>query len=135
MTQPSMSFIQTMRETRKSRSMTQEDLAVLASHHLGRTIDAITITRIEKGKRALQLDEAASIAKALNMTLQGMLPVELSVEDEIAELERDRAVAYADLTRLDLKRQEIETSLAGIISRQQELQDQLTNAAASTLGS
>lgn len=121
MTQPSMSFIQTMRETRKSLSMTQEDLAVLASHHLGRTIDAITITRIEKDQRTLQLNEAVAIAKALQLPLYKMLPLELTTAEEIASLEQARAVAYADLTRLDLKRQEIESSLAGIMARTQEL--------------
>lgn len=127
MTQPSMSFIQTMRETRKSRSMTQEDLAVLASHHLGRTIDAITITRIEKDQRTLQLNEAVAIAKALQLPLYKMLPLELTTAEEIASLEQARAVAYADLTRLDLKRQEIESSLAGIMARIQELQGPQTD--------
>lgn len=127
MTQPSMSFIQTMRETRKSRSMTQEDLAVLASHHLGRTIDAITITRIEKDQRTLQLNEAVAIAKALQLPLYKMLPLELTTAEEIASLEQARAVAYADLTRLDLKRQEIESSLAGIMVRIQELQGPQTD--------
>ena len=127
MTQPSMSFIQTMRETRKSLSMTQEDLAVLASHHLGRTIDAITITRIEKDQRTLQLNEAVAIAKALQLPLYKMLPLELTTAEEIASLEQARAVAYADLTRLDLKRQEIESSLAGIMARIQELQGPQTD--------
>lgn len=124
MPQPSEAFIQSMRENRRLQRITQVDLATLVSHELGRTIDGPTITRIEKGQRALQLDEAFAIAKALNRTLRGMLPPELTVEEEVTELERDRAVALADLRRLEITKQEIESSLTAIRSRLQELEGQ-----------
>ncbi len=125
MGQPSEIFARSMREIRKSEGLTQQELALRVSSILDRSVDGTTITRIEKGQRALQLDEAAAIAKALGMQLRSMIPSEVTVQEEIDELERAEAEAHYEINRLDETRHELVASLTAVELRLQELRDQL----------
>ena len=118
-------FIRSMREIRKSEQITQVDLAARVSEALGYAIDGSAITRIEKGQRPLRLDEAAAIATALGMRMQDMLPSELTLEEQIAELERDEAQAHAELNKLDHAYQEARASLTVLELRLSELRSEL----------
>ena len=118
-------FIRSMREIRKSEQITQVDLAARISEALGYAIDGSGITRIEKGQRPLRLDEAAAIAMALGLRLQDMLPSELTLEEQIAELERDEAQAHAELNKLDQAYQEARASLTVLELRLGELRSEL----------
>lgn len=125
MAQASEIFIQSMREVRTSEGLSQVKLAARVSEILGRTLDGTAITRIEKGQRPLQLDEASAIAKALGMTLFSMIPSEHSVEEQIELLEQEEAETQAGLDRLDEQRHEVRTSLTVLELQLQELRDRL----------
>jgi len=114
-----------MREIRRSEGLTQQELALRVSSILDRSVDGTTITRIEKGQRALQLDEAAAIAKALGMQMRSMIPSEVTVQEEIDELERAEGEAHYEINRLDETRHELVASLTAVELRLQELRDQL----------
>lgn len=61
-------FGRRIRRCRKSRSLSQDDLALLT--HMGRA----TIASIEKGRQAVALHQALSLCKALEVELLEMIP-------------------------------------------------------------
>jgi transcriptional regulator with XRE-family HTH domain len=63
---PSDVFGARLRETRKSRGLSQEALAQ-AMTSAGRPINKVAITRIERGERGLSLDEAFALALILRV--------------------------------------------------------------------
>lgn len=125
-TQPSEVFLQQMRLIRKSEACTQADLAQRVEAHLGHTIDASTIARIESGRRSLRLDEAVAIAKALGMRLDDMLPSEYTAQEEAVRLEHELAQHHAKIDDLEREKHEMESSATVIELRLAELRDQIT---------
>jgi transcriptional regulator with XRE-family HTH domain len=64
---PSAVFRQSLREARRLKRWTQQELAD-ALAELGAKIDATAITRIERGVRSVSLDEVVLIAAALGVS-------------------------------------------------------------------
>jgi transcriptional regulator with XRE-family HTH domain len=93
MSRPSEAFRRQLRQIRKARGWTQQDLAnALAEAGMGR-LDVFVINRMESGKRRVSLDEAIGIAAVL-----GVSPLHLIVprDDARVHLTPQEAVTAAD---------------------------------------
>lgn len=93
---PSKVFAGRMREVRKAKNWTQQDLAEeLAS--LGHKVDRTTISHTESGARTVQLDDVMAFATAL-----GVCPLHLIVpttDDEHVVLAPEMVVRAAEVRR------------------------------------
>lgn len=70
---PEVAFGARLRELRNAQGMTQAGLAGLAAARFGLTLDPSAIARLEKGQRAIRLNEAAALAVALGTCVGDIL--------------------------------------------------------------
>lgn len=70
--------------------MTQTELAERLSAPLGATLNATAITKIEKGQRAVRLNEAVAAADVLGVPLTMMVAVGDEAGTRLVELRRER---------------------------------------------
>ena len=124
---PSDIFARRLREERSRANLSQAAFAARVSELLGYTIDGSAVTRIESTKRAVRLDEAVAIAKALGLSLVDMIPSEYSLEEEASRLEQHLAEHHAEIDRLDAAKEEVESSAAVIELRLAELRDRIAD--------
>lgn len=106
---PTDIFVRRLRAERDSCGITQSELARRVSGILGVKLDATVITRIEQRTRAVRLDEAVALARALDLTLATMLAEESTggVEAEItartvrlAQAQREWSIKGEEVMRL-----------------------------------
>lgn len=75
--------------------MSQGELADQVSELLGVLIYSTAITKIEKGLRSVELEEAVAIADVLEVHLDDLLSRHGAVEARLRKLERDHVIAVA----------------------------------------
>lgn len=91
-------FIRRLREERERAGLSQNALARLMSDRLAARIDPTTITRMEKGERAVKLDDAVAAAGALGLPLSELLSVTGSdLDSQLQEAHFELANAEAAL--------------------------------------
>jgi transcriptional regulator with XRE-family HTH domain len=86
-----------VRLAREARDWSQEALASHLRYASGVSVDQAAIARLERGKRAIRLNEASALARVLGLDLQpyGDAVAELSEEtysETVEELEQIRAL-------------------------------------------
>lgn len=102
---PSAIFARRLREERAQGGLTQTEVARQLSERTGVVIDGSALTRIEKGQRAVRLEEAVALAEVVGQPLESLLHDEPEGERRLAELERElvdaqwRASAVEDQLR------------------------------------
>lgn len=126
MTQPSEVFLEQMRLIRTSEGLSQAELAERIAPHLGHSLDASTIARVESARRSVRLDEAVAIAKALGVRLDEMIPSEYTLEEEAVRIEQSLAEIHAEVARLDTAKGEAEASAAVAELRLAELRQRIS---------
>lgn len=86
---PGAVFAGRLRHERRAQGMSQADFAERLADLLGSAVDPSAITRIEKGDRAVRLDEAVFSAEILGMPLASMVTDEGATAFRLTELRRD----------------------------------------------
>lgn len=102
-------FTRRLREERERAGISQAAIAEYLTEQLEHRVDASALSRMEKGVRAVRLDEAVAIADILGVELEALLRDRDSVDDEIDELQRDLAL---DEHRAAQARHEAEQAMA-----------------------
>lgn len=90
---PGNVFARRMQEERRRAGMSQAALAERVSRALGHQVIASAVSRIESLDRAVRLDEAVAIAGALSLPLAALLRDRDALDEEIAQLRDDLAMA------------------------------------------
>jgi transcriptional regulator with XRE-family HTH domain len=80
---PEQTFAQRMRVLREELGVPQTHIAMVLKLTHGIKLDPSAITRIEKGSRALRLNEAVAIAKVLGQTVDEMLRPTLAPDEQL----------------------------------------------------
>jgi transcriptional regulator with XRE-family HTH domain len=83
---PGATFARRLRDERRAAGITQGELARRLSELLEVPIDATTVTKIEKGDRAVRLDEAVFAARVLNVPLAALVSEETPAEARLNRL-------------------------------------------------
>lgn len=102
---PGAIFARRLREERARAGLTQTDVARQLSERTGTKIDSSALTRVEKGQRAVKLEEALALAEILGEPLDTLLHDEPEDERRLADLEHElveaqwRASAIEDQLR------------------------------------
>lgn len=76
------SFGRTVRDARKVRGWTQEELAANLSEALGRHMKPLTVCRVEAGTRPTPLPEVAAFAAVLNLSLDALIRAQVQHDGE-----------------------------------------------------
>ena len=97
-------FAQRLREERARAGLTQSELATRISDVLGTVVYGSGITRVEKGERAVKLEEAVAMAQVLGVELSSMLVGSSELERVLAE---HRAALIAAQARFEEVRAEM----------------------------
>jgi transcriptional regulator with XRE-family HTH domain len=84
---PEARFAQRLRQAREAAGLSQVQLAALLGERHGIRIDGTAITRMEKGRRMVRLNEAAGLADILHIRLFDLL---LPLPDELLAVHPDR---------------------------------------------
>ncbi|MFD5218061.1 helix-turn-helix domain-containing protein [Streptomyces tendae] len=79
-------FVLRMRLMREARGISQAEVAARVTR-MGVPLPQQTIARIETGKRSLRLDEAAAIARALNVELPDLMSAPVEVRNARKQLQ------------------------------------------------
>jgi transcriptional regulator with XRE-family HTH domain len=85
---PEQIFARRMRELREKLGISQALVATKLRLVEGLKLDPTAITRMEKGTRAIRLDEAVAIARALDLTVDEMLRPVLPPDEQLAQAEK-----------------------------------------------
>lgn len=102
---PSDLFARRVRQERERLSLSQAALARRCAEFLGTNFDPSTVTRIEQQTRAVRLDEAVALARALDVPL----PVLLSDDPEAENQARlQEYVAELAIAQRNWERQRVE---------------------------
>lgn len=111
---PEATFGQQLRARRERLNITQSTVAMNLALFHGIKLDATAITRIEKGSRAIRLNEAVAIADVVDAPLAAMLSLAPAGEDAIRQAERERlmAVTAAGQIRGQLQQAEVLADVA-----------------------
>lgn len=88
---PESVFIQRLREERARLGLSQAEFADRLSARIGAPVYPSAITRIEKGERAVKLDEAVAIADVLGLPITALIDGVHRIDEQIAALRRRRA--------------------------------------------
>ncbi|WP_067247009.1 helix-turn-helix domain-containing protein [Microbacterium resistens] len=104
---PSEIFVSNVRAARRGAALSQAELADMVTPLVGRTIDSSAVTRIERGDRAVRLDEAVAIAEVLEIPLAVLIgSIDVELELYRAELELEDAELRLRQAREEVKRRE-----------------------------
>lgn len=118
--------------------MSQAQLAEILDRDHGIRLDPTAITRMEKGRRRIALDEAVAIAATLNVRLFDLLSPAMAlaaaahpdklrqdaerlaaelarIDGQLAQAEADTAKARARYAELRRRRNEVQVELAAIV--------------------
>lgn len=89
-TTPESVFVQRLREERSRIGLSQAEFAERLSARIGVPVYPSTVTRIEKGERAVKLDEAVAMADVLGLPITALIDGVHRVDEQIAALQRRR---------------------------------------------
>lgn len=93
-----------VRDLRTSRGWNQDELAEQLGRIMGKKYDPTTITRLEKGRRPVSLQEAAAITRIFGSKLQDMLSGDLpEMQQWLAQTKSDLPELQVDLRNLESK--------------------------------
>lgn len=96
-------FAARMRELREARGLSQTSLAELLAGLHDVKLDGTAITRIERGRRAVRVNEAAAVAALFKVTLDEMLSEAVPLDEALrrAQAQRDLAKSAAEAAALE----------------------------------
>jgi len=86
---PESVFARRMREVRDERAVSQASLAAVMAADGGPRLDSTAITRMERGSRAVRLDEAVAVARALDVPLDSLLRPETPLGEQLTRATKD----------------------------------------------
>ncbi|WP_442545194.1 helix-turn-helix transcriptional regulator [Arthrobacter sp. KN11-1C] len=113
-TSPGQTFARRLREERIRAGLSQAALAERLSELLDQKVDTSAVTRIEKHERAVRLDEAVVIAELLDLPLPAMLRDSETVDEQVAELQRDLSLEQWRASQAEAELQQAQESMAAI---------------------
>lgn len=92
---PEGSFGRRVREEREARHWTQDGLASLLRQGTPLRLDPTAVTRLERGTRAIRLNEAVYLAQMFGLLVTDMLgpavPLDAAIERAEAQIDQERA--------------------------------------------
>lgn len=112
-------FAERLRETRRTARLSQAELASRISALTGTPLPATAITKIEKGERAVRLDEAVAAARALEVPLSALVSEETPTDARIREL---REELVRQQSRADAAIAEHQQATAAMIEIEREIE-------------
>lgn len=121
---PSEIFTRRLRDLRRAAGISQSELADLVSQELSYVIYTSGMTRLERGERAVRLDEAVAIAAALGVPLGELLTSRGDVSAQRQQLERDLQLAEWQASQAEAQVEEARAGADAIRRQIQELDDE-----------
>ncbi|MFD8156612.1 helix-turn-helix transcriptional regulator [Streptomyces malaysiensis] len=109
-----------VRDLRTSRGWNQDELAEQLGRIMGKKYDPTTITRLEKGRRPVSLQEAAAITRLFGSKLQDML------SGDLPEMQQWLAQTKSDLPELQVDLRGLESKVKAQQDRIQMAQERIT---------